>query len=74
MLVAATVIIENAEIAKYIKAAEKKKGVCHVPPAAQFSVSNGRMRFDFLVCSDKMGGKQTGAGAETCTNCLRDKE
>ena len=75
MSVVVDIIIENDELQKYFKAMNKKAGVCRHLPSARFTVTNSdRARFDCLVCSDKMGGKQTGVGAETCTNCTRDKD
>ena len=72
--VVASITVENDELQKYFNAVEKKRGVCRIMPAGRFHITDkDRPRFDCLVCSDKMGGKQTGVGADTCTNCIREE-
>ena len=53
---------------------EEKKGVCKILPSARFHIlgklfGDYKWRFSCLVCSDEMGGENTGVGAEYCTNC-----
>ena len=62
--------IENDELAKYSTAVQKKIGVCRILPAGRFVFRDGQAHYGGLVCSDKMGGLQTGCGAESCKNCL----
>jgi len=67
--------IENDELQKYFDAVQKKVGVCDFLPRARFSLQiNGAPVYDGLVCSEKMGGKQTGVGAEHCENCKLERE
>jgi hypothetical protein len=62
--------IENDELQKYFDAVRKKVGVCEILPRARFSLkTNGAPTYSGLVCSEKMGGRQTGVGAEYCQNC-----
>lgn len=66
--------IENDELQKYFEAVNKKVGICDILPRARFSlVTNGGPIYTGLVCSEKMGGRQTGIGAEYCNNCKIDK-
>jgi hypothetical protein len=67
--------IENDELQKYFQAVQKKVGICDILPRARFALkTNGVPMYDGLVCSEKMGGRQTGVGAEYCTNCQLEKE
>jgi len=66
--------IENDELQKYFDAVQKKTGVCEILPCARFAmILNDRPRYNGLVCSKKMGGRNTGVGAESCTNCFIEK-
>lgn len=59
-----------SEIEKYMNEAKKKKGVCKIIPRARFSIVDGDVFYDCLVCSTQdMGGKATGISASTCRNC-----
>jgi hypothetical protein len=68
--------IEYDELQKYFfHAVQKKVGVCEILPRARFALRLGdRPRYNGLVCSDKMGGRQTGVAAEHCRNRLGEKE
>ena len=67
--------IENDELEKYFKDAKKKVGTCEILPRGRFALkSNDRPRYDGLVCSDMMGGRQTGVAASGCRNCVIDRE
>ena len=62
--------IENDELQKYFEAVQKKVGVCDILPRARFALrTNGSPTYNGLVCSEKMGDRQTGSGAEHCENC-----
>jgi len=64
--------IENDEIVKYLKDVKKKEGICRILPRGRFSLRrNGEPMYDGLICSDKMGGEQTGVGAIGCRNCIK---
>lgn len=66
--------IENDELQKYFDAVQKKIGICEILPRGRFSLRrNGEPMYNGLVCSEKMGGRQTGVGAEYCENCLLEK-
>ena len=66
--------IENDELQKYFDAVKKREGVCRILPRGRFSLRlNGRPMFNGLVCSEFMGGNQTGIGAEHCENCLLEE-
>lgn len=62
--------IENDQLQKYFDAVQKKVGVCRILPRGRFALVNGFPKFDGLVCSERMGGEQTGVAAETCKNCV----
>ena len=63
--------VENDEIQRYLDEVETKVGICKILPCARFTLSEeGYFQYDGLVCSDKMGGKQTGIAAPHCRNCL----
>jgi len=68
--------IENEELQKYFDAVEKKRGICRHLPRGRFSIRlYGEPAYEGLVCSNKMGGAQTGVGAEYCKNCqLRNED
>lgn len=67
--------IENDELQKYFDAVNKKVGICDILPRGRFSIiDNGKPVFSCLVCSDYMGGKQTGVAAGFCRNCTQDKQ
>ena len=67
--------IENDELQKYFDAVQKKIGVCDILPRGRFSLrTNGVPEYDVLVCSEKMGGRQTGVSAEWCENCVLERE
>lgn len=63
-----------------LKAAEeirKTEGKCPFPPMARLGMyrGTGEFHFDTLVCDDrKMGGNNTGAGAQYCDNCTKENE
>ncbi len=62
--------IENDEIDHYNHAVKKKIGICEILPGGRFALCrDGVVRFCGLVCSDKMGGRQTGVSAVGCRNC-----
>jgi len=66
--------IENDEIQKYFDAVKEKVGICKILPRGRFSIQDSKPPiFTYLVCSDKMGGRQTGIAASTCRNCLLEK-
>ena len=66
--------IENDELQKYFTAVSKKVGVCDILPRGRFALrTNGVPTYNGLVCSDKIGGNQTGIGAEGCKNCVLDR-
>jgi hypothetical protein len=67
--------IENDELQKYFDDVQKKIGVCDILPSARFALrTNGVPTYDGLVCSEKMGGRQTGVAAGTCKNCKLERE
>ena len=55
---------------------KKKEGICKILPKARFILRNNvdKIEYTCLVCDDRMGGKQTGIGAQYCENCLSDEE
>jgi hypothetical protein len=64
--------IENDELQKYYDDVESKKKDCIILPRGRFSLSrDGWVHYDGLVCSEKMGGEQTGVACKWCTNCQR---
>jgi hypothetical protein len=60
------------EASKEIKKCKKK---CKILPTARFNMLNGStdITYSGLVCDDRMGGEQTGVGAEYCNNCRLKK-
>ena len=64
--------IPHEEILKAAEAIQKKKGICKILPRARFHMLDGRTTtvFAYLICDDRMEGKQTGDVAEHCKNCL----
>ena len=64
--------ISHEEILKVAEAIQKKKDVCKILPRARFHMLDGKTTtvFAYLICDDRMGGKQTGDVAATCKNCL----
>lgn len=65
--------IENDELQRYFDAVSKKVGVCDILPSGRFCLYEGNVVFDGLVCSDSLGVKQTGVGAESCQRCANEK-
>lgn len=62
--------IENDELEKYHCDVQSKKKICKILPIGRFALKrDGTVCYDSLVCSNKMGGDQTGVSAKWCTNC-----
>lgn len=62
--------IEWDQVEKMAGAVVEKEDVCKILPAGRFYLTSKGLTYMGLVCSKKMGGKQTGVGAEYCNNCL----
>ena len=67
--------ISHEEILKVAEAIQKKKDVCKILPRARFHMLDGKTTtvFAYLICDDRMGGKQTGDAAANCKNCLLEE-
>jgi hypothetical protein len=67
--------IEYDELQKYFTDVQKKVSICEILPRGRFSLQrNGEPTYWGLVCSDKMGGHQTGIAAGHCKNCILERE
>ena len=66
--------VEYDELKKYLDAIEKKKYICEIMTSGRISFTSEGPKYNGLVCSPKMGDRQTGISAEWCKNCVLAEE